>query len=218
MSKSLVMIGSGGHACVLMDLIEQLELPPVVAYVSPDVSFNNQVFNGITHLRHDDDISRFSPDDVLLVNGVGSLPNQAHRQKLCQFYHQLGYQFATIISPNSIVSKSAILAQGVQVMNNVVIQANTRVNAHTIVNTGAIVEHDCDIGANNHLAPRATICGNVTTGAGVHIGTSATVIQGITIEQNVIVGAGATVTHNIEQNSIVYGFRSQVVNRTQQHE
>jgi tetrahydrodipicolinate N-succinyltransferase len=121
MSKPLIMIGSGGHASVLMDLLH-LNGCNVIAYVSSEKSNNNQMFESIQYLSDDDDIGQFNPDDVLLVNGLGSLPKQQNREKVAAFFSKLGFSFATVISPHAIVSSSAYLAQGVQVMSGAIIQ------------------------------------------------------------------------------------------------
>ncbi|MGR5470774.1 DapH/DapD/GlmU-related protein, partial [Vibrio astriarenae] len=86
---------------------------------------------------------------------------------------------------------------GVQVFPNAIIQAGASIDCHTIVNTGVIVEHDCIIGQFNHLAPRATLCGQVRTALNVYIGAGATVIQNIQLADNVVVGAGAVVTKDV---------------------
>jgi sugar O-acyltransferase (sialic acid O-acetyltransferase NeuD family) len=207
MNKPLIMIGSGGHASVLMDLL-QLNGCNVIAYISPDKNNNNQIFESIQYLSDDDDISQFNPDDVLLVNGLGSLPKQNNRVKVTAFFTKLGFSFATVISPHAIVSSSVYLAQGVQVMSGAIIQTGAYIGENSIINTGAIIEHDCNVGANNHIAPRATLCGNVTTQDDVHIGVHACVIQGVDIGKNVVVGAGATVVTNVEEKSVVYGHQA----------
>ncbi|MGI2172350.1 acetyltransferase [Shewanella sp. MF05960] len=213
MNKPLIMIGSGGHASVLMDLL-QLNGCNVIAYISPDKN-NNQMFESIQYSSDDGDISQFNPDDVLLVNGLGSLPKQNNREKVAAFFSKLGFSFATVISPHAIVSSSAYLAQGVQVMSGAIIQTGAYIGENSIINTGAIIEHDCNVGANNHIAPRATLCGNVTTQDDVHIGVHACIIQGVDIGKNVIVGAGATVTKNIEDKAIVYGHRALIIKRNE---
>lgn len=201
------MIGSGGHASVLMDLLH-LNGCNVIAYISPCKNITNQMFESIRHLSNDEDILQFNPDEVLLVNGLGSLPKQNNRAKLATFFTELDFNFTTVISPHAIVSSSVYLAQGVQVMSGAIIQAGVYVGENTIINTGAIIEHDCYVGANNHIAPRATLCGNVKTQDNVHVGVHACVIQGINVGGNVIVGAGASVVKNVDDNSIVFGHQA----------
>ena len=62
-----------------------------------------------------------------------------------------------------------------------------------IVNTGAIVEHDCAVGAAAHIAPRATLGGDVTVGDGAHVGMGAVVVEGVRLGAGAFVAAGAVV-------------------------
>ncbi|MCT7941665.1 acetyltransferase [Shewanella holmiensis] len=212
MNKPLIMIGSGGHASVLMDSLN-LSGERVIAYISPNKNTSTQVFEKIQHLSNDEDINQFNPDDVLLVNGIGSMPKHNNRENVATFFTKLGFSFTSVISPLAIVSPSSKLARGVQVMHGAIIQAGACIGEGSIINTGAIIEHDCVVGANNHIAPRATLCGGVQTLNNVHVGVHACVIQGVNIGDHVIVGAGATVIKNIEDKAIVYGHRALIIKK-----
>lgn len=61
------------------------------------------------------------------------------------------------------------------------------------MNTAAVIEHDCFIGPNNHIAPNATLCGEVVTGSNVFIGAGATVLPHIKLSQDCLVGAGMVI-------------------------
>ncbi|AAW84639.1 sialic acid biosynthesis protein NeuD [Aliivibrio fischeri ES114] len=206
-SKSLVVIGGGGHASVLVDILRSQQRE-ILAIVSPENISQRRIFSGITHLKNDDDILRFSPDSVNLVNGVGMLPKSGLKRKLNEYFLSLGYTFETVISDSAQVSSFAEIEQGAQVFSGAIIQAGVVIDAHTIINSGVIIEHDCHIGEYNHIAPKATLCGQVTTHSNVYVGANATVIQNITLEQGSIVGAGAIVTKNISSEQICYPSRS----------
>lgn len=212
MIKPIIMIGSGGHASVLADILLQQEYT-ILAAISPDKG-SSPLFKNIQHFDSDDDILQFSPDEVKLVNGLGSLPNQNLRNELFDCFSQLGYQFETVISRDAIVSTYSSIAAGAQVLTGAIIQTGAMIGSNSIVNSGAIVEHDCHIGIHNHIAPGVTICGGVQTGAHVHIGTGANVIQSVSIGKHSVVAAGATVTKDMPDNSIAYGYRSKIERRS----
>ncbi|MGR6832896.1 acetyltransferase [Aliivibrio wodanis] len=205
--KPLVVIGGGGHASVLVDILRSQQRE-VLAIVSPEDISQRRVFSGLIHLKNDDDVLGFAPDSVHLVNGVGVLPKSGVKRKLNEYFLSLGYSFETVISDSAQVSSFAEIEQGAQIFSGTIIQAGAVIGAHTIINSGVIIEHDCHIGEYNHIAPKATLCGQVTTHNGVYIGASATVIQNITLEQGSIVGAGAIVTKNISSEQICYPSRS----------
>lgn len=201
--KPVVVLGAGGHASVLIDILKQ-QGREVIAIVTPDIKQTNAVFEGIKMFIQDEDVLKFEPSDISLVNGIGSMPGSKLREGIYQSYNDKGFHFETIISDNAIVSPYAMLASGVQVMAGAVIQAGTVISENCIINTSAVIDHDCNVGRHNHIAPSATLSGGVITGDCVHIGTGSNVIQLVKIGSEVVIGAGATVTRNIESGKTVY--------------
>ena len=215
MTKAIMLLGAGGHACVLADMLQQQQRQ-LTAVVSP-VPSQSSLLSNIKRFTSDDDVLQFKVENIVLVNGIGSLP-EAHalpslRQRLFEHFSQLGYEFATLSSNSAIVSPCATLKTGAQVFSGAIVQTHAQIGVNSIINSGAIIEHDCTIGSNNHIAPGAVLSGNVTTDNNVHIGTGANIIQGITIGANSVIAAGAIVTKNVSENSIVYGQRSQSKSR-----
>jgi sugar O-acyltransferase (sialic acid O-acetyltransferase NeuD family) len=141
---------------------------------------------------------------IKLINGIGSLPGTTLRANFYNNYKKLGYSFATLVSTDASVSRYAILEEGVQVMRGAMIQTGTSIGYNSIVNTGSIVDHDCSIGNNNHIAPGVSVSGQVASQAFVHFGTGSTVIQSININENVVIGAGVTITKNVDKNTTCY--------------
>jgi len=203
LTKPLVIIGSGGHAAVLVDMLRQNKRE-VLALISPGEPPINGVFNGIAHFCRDDDVLNFDKKAISLINGVGSLPGCRLRANLYKYFVELGYEFETVISKHAIVSDYATLEKGVQVMAGAIIQAGVNIGANSIINTGAIVDHNSRLGRNNHIAPGAVLNGQVTSKDNVHCGTGASIIQSINIGANVVIGAGATITKGVEDNTLCF--------------
>ncbi|MFD2177629.1 acetyltransferase [Veronia pacifica] len=199
----LVIIGGGGHASVLVDMLRQQQRR-ILAVISPDLIDRGEVFGEIKQLTSDEDIHQFGCDDIRLVNGLGMLPGQNLRRKVGEKFRELGYRFETVISSKAIVSPFATLAEGVQVMPGTVVQAGSQIGQHSIINSGVIVEHDSQIGDWNHIAPGVTLCGHVSTGDDVFIGAGATVTQMVCIGSGAIVGAGTTLTEELAAHHICY--------------
>jgi len=217
MSKPVLVIGAGGHAAVLVDILRLLKRP-ILAIVSPNTELKRAIFENIKHLNHDDDILQYTPDEVELVNGIGSIPNGSKKEqlrvKLYSSFKSKGYQFSNVISPQAIISPFATLAEGAQVMPNAVIQAGAFIGENSIINTSVVIEHDCQIGAHNHIAPGVIISGDVNIQDHVHIGTGVSIIQGINIQKNSIVGAGATITKDVLADTITHPARNFVKGKT----
>lgn len=201
MFKPLLIIGAGGHASVLVDMLRQ-QKREIIGLVSPMLESKSKVFDGIEHFKSDGDVLKFDNQSVKLVNGIGSLPGNNLRAEIYSKFKALGYQFETIVASNSIVSEYVELAEGVQIFNGAIVQTNTIIGTNSIINTGAIVEHDCAIGGNNHIAPGVTLSGHVTTSEHVHVSTGATIIQNVKIGANSVVSAGATLTKDLGENTV----------------
>ncbi|KAA8671131.1 acetyltransferase [Vibrio gigantis] len=203
----IVLIGGGGHASVLADILIR-QGREILAVICPDDISQRRVFSGIKQFHKDSDIEQFSPQGVSLVLGIGAMPKSNLREKIAKYFIALGYRFENVIAETAFVSEYATIENGVQIMEGAVIQTGVFIGQHSIINTSVLVEHDCQIGAYNHLAPKATLCGQVKTEYGCYVGANATVIQGVTLGTLSIVGAGAILTKPLPQQSICYPFRS----------
>ncbi len=197
------MIGAGGHASVLTDIL--LSQGHVIqAIISPDNIDQRSIFKGIQHLSRDCDIVQFHPSDVLLVNGLGILPGSNHRQKIQSYFVDMGYEFTNVISSQAVVSKFSDIGKGCQILPGAIIQTGASIGADSIINSSAVVEHDCQLGNFNHIAPKAVLCGGVTTDSGVFVGANATILPNLHLAQGAIVGAGAVVKKSLESNQTAH--------------
>lgn len=208
--KKIVVLGTGGHATVVGDILLLLgyEIYACVGSSPP----NSKVFDNCLYIPTDENLVSILPnDEVWLVNGLGLLPSTKHiRSKVIEFYETQGYEFISVISPTALISPFSNVEQGAQILDRAVVHAETRVGKHTIVNTAAIVEHHCVIGCSVHIAPNSTVCGGVKVGDFCHVGAGSVVIQGVEIGSNSLVGAGAVLTKSIGENSKVYGFKTKI--------
>ncbi|MEZ8943703.1 acetyltransferase [Vibrio sp. 10N.247.311.12] len=197
------MIGGGGHASVLTDILRQ-QGRDILAVVSPENVSQRPVFDGISHLKCDDDVLHFSPNQVRLVNGIGVMPKSKLKRKVNQHFLSLGYQFETVIATSASVSPFAKIGAGCQILHSAIIQAGAVLGKHSVINSTALIEHDVSIGEHCHIAPRATLCGQVNVGEFAYVGAGATVIQGITLAAGCIVGAGSVVLSDVQPNTITF--------------
>lgn len=203
----IVMIGGGGHASVLAEIL-LTQGKDILAVISPEDVSQRSVFKGISILEKDEDILRFDKGKILLVNGIGMMPKSGFKKKINEYFLSLGYQFETVIADSAFISPFSKIETGAQILPMAIIQTGATVGCHSIINTGALVEHDCKIGAYNHIAPKATLCGQVTTGKDTYIGANATIIQSLELGEGAVVGAGSIVTQSLNARSVCYPARS----------
>lgn len=191
----VIILGAGGHAKVIAESLKRSG-HEVLGLITPEIKEDSRVF-GHRVLGDDRVITAYSPDEVVLANGIGALPRHDLRWRLAATMRNLGYTFTTIIHPSAIIASDVELSEGVQVMARSVIQPGTRIGSDSIINTGALVDHDCRIGKNCHLAPGVVLSGGVHADDGAHIGTGTSVIQNISIGKNSIVAAASALYEDI---------------------
>jgi sugar O-acyltransferase (sialic acid O-acetyltransferase NeuD family) len=197
MNKSLILIGSGGHASVLLDVLKMCDRK-VLGVVDPKLlKEGKSMFNGLKVLGDDSQITKFDTLEVELVNGIGPSTSSFKKQEIENRYSSLGYTFATVIHPSAIINCDAIIGIGVQIMAGAIIQSGVSIAKGCVINSGSIIEHDCMLSSFVHVAPGAVLCGNVKLLDNVYVGANAVITQNIKVSENSIVGAGTTLTKNL---------------------
>ncbi|MDX1811591.1 MAG: acetyltransferase [Gammaproteobacteria bacterium] len=203
MSKPVIILGAGGHAKVIIDilLVQQCQ---IIGITEAGYQRHSQVL-GIDIIGGDEAVAKYQPQDVLLVNAVGMLPYSDRRLQLYKKFKQQSYHFKSAIHSASVIANETQLAEGIQVMAGAIINPGVVIAENCIVNTGAIIDHDCNIGSGVHIAPGATIGGGVVVGDNTFIGMGAVILNGIKVASNSVVGAGAVVTADVPENVTVAG-------------
>ncbi|EWH31236.1 sugar O-acetyltransferase, partial [Lysinibacillus sphaericus CBAM5] len=112
MNKLIIMIGNGGHASVLTEmLLSQKET--IIGFTAPTTEEN--AF-GLTYLGSDEVIEQYNPADIELVLAIGTIKPSPLREKIFNKFTQKTYQFKSVIHPSAIIAPSVQLGQGVQIM------------------------------------------------------------------------------------------------------
>ena len=189
--KRYFLYGAGGHAKVIMDMIEAAggRIEGVIDD-NPDLTefMGKEVLHGY-------------PGSAPIIVSIGI---NGIRRKVVE---KLGSEtvFGTAIHPSAILSPHATVGEGSVVMQGAILQSCAKVGKHCIINTGASVDHDCILGDYVHISPHATLCGNVSVGEGSWIGAGTVIIPGIRIGKNCVIGAGSVVCKDIPDGVKAYG-------------
>jgi len=198
------MIGAGGHALVLIDVMQQLHIEPI-AIVSPTAP-------GIEYLKQyawidsDDKVSDYQTTEIILINAIGSTDNVNTRAAVYSRHTGKKYNFISLLHPNSSISKIDVkLGNGFLALANSLIGPGVTIGDNVLINSGAIIEHESSIGNHCHIASGAVVCGNCHLGQKIHLGAGATVNQNIRIGDGAIIASGSVVTRHVEANTMVAG-------------
>ena len=205
MSKSIYILGAGGHAKILLECLQKNTEIKISGFLEIDEKLIGQSIFGVPIYEQNKKLAEFYPNSIMLANGIGStdLPNL--RRKQFEIFKKQGYEFCSLIHPTCYYSHDVIIEEGAQLLARSTILTGTRIGYNTIVNTSASIDHDCDIGNHVHIAPGVVLSGGVKIGDNCHVGTGANIIQGIKIGENSLIAAGAVVISDVASNSRVAG-------------
>ncbi|RMH72105.1 MAG: acetyltransferase [Gemmatimonadetes bacterium] len=191
----ILVIGGGGHAKVVISLLNKIREYQVVGYVD---TVNHGVILGVPYLGTDDVLpGQFARGTNLATLGIGQLKTAELRRRLRDKAIKIGYVFPAVISPTAIINEDVHIGAGTVVMDGVVVNSGSRIGCFSIVNTRSSIDHDCQVGNFVHVAPGVTLSGGVTIEDDCLIGTGATVIQYKKICSGCVVGAGSVVTTDL---------------------
>jgi len=187
--KDIIIIGGGGHAKVVISIINKLKTYNIIGYT--DILNNGKILS-VNYLGTDNEVLNYSKQ-TLLALGIGQINNQDFRRKIVNYFIDEGYHFATLVSPDSILNEDVNIGIGTVIMDGVIINCCTAISDYSIINTKVSVDHDCLIGEFVHIAPGTTVCGNVIINDGTFVGAGTTIINNIELECNSFIKAGKLV-------------------------
>jgi sugar O-acyltransferase (sialic acid O-acetyltransferase NeuD family) len=201
--RTVVVLGGGGHAKVLISAIQKLPWT-IVGYVDPrDVGPVLRVPYAGTDEMLPALLARYPGCAAAL--GIGKVDASEDRARVQAAAEALGYAFPTFVSPDAVVNTEVELGAGAVVFDGAVVNAGVVTGPTCIVNTNATVEHDCRLGTNVHIAPGATVSGGVSIGDHAFIGAGAVVIHGVRIVAGCLIGAGAVVAGDLTEPGTYIG-------------
>ena len=188
----LLLIGCGGHARSLIDLIEAEGRWRVQGLVGLPNQVGNVVL-GYPVIGTDADLPTLRNSCSAAILAIGQLPDPAPRQRLASRLRQLGYECPAIVSPHAVVSRYSQVSGGTVVANGAVVNAGAVVGAHCIINSRALIEHDVQIGDHCHVSTGALVNGGVRLGCGSFVGSGAMLREGLQLPAGTVISAGKRV-------------------------
>lgn len=194
--KKVIIIGAGGHAKVIADIVIKCG-DELVGFLDDNTVLPDKIvgypYLGIISSYHN------YADECFFIIGIG---NNHIRKKIAD---SLNVKWYTAIHPSSQIAIDTIIGEGTAVMANAVVNTSAHIGKHCIINTGAVIEHDNVMSDYVHVSPNSALCGTVSVGAFTHVGAGAVIKNNISVCDNVVIGAGATVVKNIKEKGIYIG-------------
>lgn len=205
MEKKVIVIGSGGHAKIIIDILHETGKVDIIGLTSNDLP-EGSLFQGYPVLGNDSVLPHHkSGNSVYAVMGVGGYRNNVTRTNLFMKIKNTGFIFLNAIHPRSYISKMSTLGEGVTVFPGAVINAGVTIGNNVIIATNSSIDHDSSIENNVLISAGVTVGASARICEGALMALGSKVISGMTIGANSLIAAGAVVVSNIGDNKTVFG-------------
>lgn len=207
MPVDVVVVGAGGHAREIADIIGRSAAYEVLGFLADTAP-----------AAHDPAASRYLGTVDRLADHAThyalAIGDSVARARVAARLDELGGQPITVVDPDSTIGSNVSLGVGTIVFPGVRITTDVRLGRHCHVNVNATVSHDCRLGDFVTVSPGSVVCGTVTLGDRTYVGANACIRQNITIGADVLVGAGAMVTRDLPNPGVYVGCPARVLRPT----
>jgi UDP-perosamine 4-acetyltransferase len=202
--KKVIVIGSGGHAKVVIDILHEMQNVEIFGITSNSLSAGS-FYIGYQILGDDEVLSQYVDQNYFIAMGLGGYRDNNLREKVYNYAKELGFSFINVIHPNAIISKTVKLGESIVIFPGVVLNTDVQIGNNSIVATGSTIDHETIIGNNVLVSAGVTVgaCSKIQDNSLLALGSK--VISGIAIGRNAVVAAGAVVIKNVQNNETVFG-------------
>lgn len=180
LSRSLLILGAGGHGKVVLDVAESMKCYEIIHFLDEGKEAGEEVLGHKVVGK----ISEYHLHRKSYTDAIVALGNNEVRLELTKELKALGCHIPILIHPTCVVSQYANIKAGTVIMPQAVVNAEAKIGEACIINTGAIIEHDCVVGDGSHIAYRAVLGGGAKVGSevlvdiGAVVGRNAEIVDG----------------------------------------
>jgi sugar O-acyltransferase (sialic acid O-acetyltransferase NeuD family) len=209
--QDIIIIGSCGHAKVVIDLVEKEGRHRIVGLLDQSRGIGEETL-GYRVLGREDDLPRLVAERAL-AGAIVAIGDNFVRSKVVARVRETcpSLAFVRAVHPAAHVARGVAIGEGTVLMAGATVNPCCSVGNHCILNTNSSLDHDSVMGDFSSLAPRAAAGGDVSIGAFTAIGIGATIIHGVRIGEHTVIGAGSTVLENVGSRQVAFGTPARVI-------
>lgn len=212
MKTRIAIVGGGGHARMIADLLNQTPEYDLAGYT--DLSSKGSIC-GSPYLGVDEVLPSLGIQNAVIgVSYLKSPRDTSLRLKIISDLLGAGIRFPVVKSVNSTVSLYANISQGTVIGNGAIINPGVEIGPFAVINTGAIIDHDVHVGEHSTISPGAVVCGGVRIGSNCFVSAGVTIRDAVSVCDNVLIGAGSVVVKNIELAGVYFGNPARLIDST----
>ncbi|MGQ9482498.1 acetyltransferase [Chloroflexus sp.] len=208
MTQRIVIIGAGGHAQVVADILLRAvahgQVCRPIGYLDDNPKCQGQQRLGLPVLGPISILDTLPHDSVIIAIGDNRV-----RARLFAELKARGEHFARAIHPTAIIAPDVVIGPGTMICAGAIVNPGSVIGANVILNTACTVDHHNQVGDHAHLAPGVHTGGAVTIGTGALVGIGAIVMPQRRVGDWSVVGAGALVHRDVTAETVVTGVPAQ---------
>lgn len=200
-------IGAGGHAKVIKDILEEIHTQhDFIFFSSNPVNTSFDKYN-----LYPDSLDNILNWSLKVDDWHVAIGNPIIRKQKVELILLNSLTLTSVLHPSSIVSRSSKIGLGSAVMAGAVINPQATIGKNCIINTSSSIDHDCKIENYVNIGPGSHLAGNVTIGELSDLGAGTIVIPNKKIGKRCIIGAGAVVISDIPDDSVAVGVPAKII-------
>ena len=162
MTADIIVIGAGGHAASVIEVINSTKHYRIVKLVDP----KTPAAHGYSCLQDESQLKVYCRNSQIELGaiGIGAVFDWSAKLRGVDLLKSTGLAAPPIIASTAHIACNVKLGFGTVVHHHAFVNADTTVGAYCTINTGAIIEHDVVIGSFTHIAPGAIVLGGAVIG------------------------------------------------------
>jgi sugar O-acyltransferase (sialic acid O-acetyltransferase NeuD family) len=201
----LLVMGAGGHAREVLDVLESLLGKPAAGVhtaLFAEAGTTAETAANLVRARGYELTSVIPKTATQYLAAVG-LP--IIRRRLSGIAERHGLEAGSAVSPLSSLPPEPAGARGLVCFSGTHVSTNVTIGEHCHLNQMCSVSHDVRIGNFVTLSPGVVLTGGVEVEDDVFVGAGAVVVPGLHVGRGAVIGAGAVVLKSVPPDSTVVG-------------
>lgn len=200
MTKTLYILGAGGHGKVIADAAKKMKQWDEIYFL--DDKLIGEKLLDLTVKDKINNAKQYKQQNSEYIIAIG---DNYKRRELQTNLVEIGCKFATIIHPFSSIGENVKIGAGTVILAGVVVNSSTVIGEGCILNTSVSLDHDSNLKDYVHLSPGVRLAGNVTIGKNTWLGINSTVINNVRINKNCVIGASSLIREEILEEGTYVG-------------